>query len=102
MTYCGGVPDLASEGAYLDYAGLLGDPIAGTVTRAGWQPSNGIFERLHRTLLDEHLRVQGRTVWYEMVEEMQKSLDGYLVRYNTERPHQGRGISGSTSLQSFI
>ena len=71
-------------------------------TRVGRPQSNGIVERLHRTLLDEHLRVQGRTVWYETVEEMQKALDGYLVRYNAERPHQGRGMNGRTPLQAFI
>jgi transposase InsO family protein/transposase-like protein len=32
--------------------------------------SNGFLERFHRTLLDEHLRVAGRTTWYETVEEM--------------------------------
>ena len=26
--------------------------------------SNGFVERLHKTLLDEHFRVQGRTKWY--------------------------------------
>ena len=71
-------------------------------TRVGRPQSNGIVERLHRTLLDEHLRVQGRTVGYETVEEMQKAIDGYLVRYNTERPHQGRGMNGRTRLQTFI
>ena len=71
-------------------------------TRVGRPQSNGIVERLDRTLLDEHLRVQGRTVWYETVEEMQQALDGYLVRYNAERPHQGRGMNGRTPLQAFV
>ncbi|HHJ4429591.1 TPA: IS481-like element ISAs19 family transposase, partial [Klebsiella pneumoniae] len=26
--------------------------------------SNGFIERLHRTLLDEHFRIKGRTTWY--------------------------------------
>ena len=33
--------------------------------RVGRPQSNDIVERLHRSLLDEHLRVQGRTVWHE-------------------------------------
>jgi transposase InsO family protein len=45
-------------------------------------------ERFHRTLLDEHFRVEGRRTWFETVEEMQVALDAYLVTYNTERPHQ--------------
>jgi len=70
-------------------------------TRVGRPQSNGIVERLHRTLLDEHLRVQGRTVWYEAVEEMQKALDAWLLGYNGQRSHQGRGMNGRTPLQAF-
>ncbi len=29
--------------------------------------SNGFIERLHRTLLDEHFSIKGRTTWYESV-----------------------------------
>ncbi|MCK2182806.1 IS481 family transposase [Halomonas getboli] len=63
--------------------------------------SNGFVERLHRTLLDEHFRIQGRTKWYEAVEEMQQDLDDYLVIYNTKRPHQGRNMKGATPYAVF-
>ena len=63
--------------------------------------SNGIVERLHRTLLDEHFRVEGRRTWFESVEEMQVVLNKYLVHYNTKRPHQGRNMNGRTPLQAF-
>lgn len=63
--------------------------------------SNGFVERLHRTLLDEHFRIQGRTKWYEAVEEMQKDLEDYLVVYNTKRPHQGRNMKGMTPYAVF-
>lgn len=63
--------------------------------------SNGFVERLHRTLLDEHFRIAGRTKWYESVEEMQKDLDAYLVTYNEKRPHQGRLMQGRTPLAMF-
>ena len=71
-------------------------------TRVGRPQSNGIVERLHRTLLDEHLRIDGRTVWHESLDTMQASLDAWLLRYNGERPHQGRGMDGRTPLQAFI
>jgi transposase InsO family protein len=64
--------------------------------------SNGFVERLHRTLLDEHFRIVGRTKWYESVEAMQEDLNAYLQHYNTERPHQGRGMNGRTPYQVFI
>jgi transposase InsO family protein len=71
-------------------------------TRVKRPQSNGIIERFHRTLLDEHFRVEGRRTWFETIEEMQKVLDDYLVLYNTRRPHQGRGMNGRTPRQAFI
>ena len=71
-------------------------------TRVNRPQSNGIVERLHRTLLDEHFRVEGRRTWFETIEEMQSVLDQYLVDYNTKRPHQGRGMNGRTPITAFI
>lgn len=64
--------------------------------------SNGIVERLHRTLLDEHFRIQGRIKFYEGLDEMQTDLDAYLVTYNNERAHQGRNMNGRTPYQAFV
>jgi transposase InsO family protein len=63
--------------------------------------SNGFIERFHRTLLDEHFRIQGRVKFYESLGEMQKDLDIYLKRYNLERTHQGRNMNKSTPYQVF-
>lgn len=71
-------------------------------TRVNRPQSNGIVERLHRTLLDEHFRVEGRRTWFETIDEMQVVLDAYLVEYNTKRPHQGRGMSGRTPYKAFV
>jgi len=71
-------------------------------TRVKRPQSNGIVERFHRTLLDEHFRVEGRKTWFETIEEMQAVLDQYLVVYNTKRPHQGRGMNGRTPVTAFI
>ncbi|MDX2143064.1 MAG: IS481 family transposase [Rhodospirillaceae bacterium] len=71
-------------------------------TRVKRPQSNGFVERLHRTLLDEHFRVEGRRTWFETVEEMQISLDAYLITYNTQRPHQGRGMNGRTPATVFV
>jgi transposase InsO family protein len=65
-------------------------------------PDNGIVERLHRTLLDEHFRIEGRRTWFETIEEMQAVLDVYLDGYNHTRPHQGRGMHGRTPAQAFM
>jgi len=71
-------------------------------TRVNRPQSNGIVERLHRTLLDEHFRVEGRRTWFETIDEMQAVLDAFLVVYNTKRPHQGRGMNGRTPIVAFI
>ncbi len=70
-------------------------------TKAKRPQSNGIVERLHRTLLDEHFRVEGRRTWFETIEEMQTVLDDYMTVYNRKRPHQGRGMNGRTPGQAF-
>jgi transposase InsO family protein len=71
-------------------------------TRVKRPQSNGIVERFHRTLLDEHFRVEGRRTWFETIEEMQTVLDDYLVGYNRRRPHQGRGMNGRTPATAFL
>ena len=63
--------------------------------------SNGFIERFHRTLLDEHLRVKGRTTWYETLDEMQADLDKYLESYNAKRPHRGCNMNGRTPYTVF-
>jgi transposase InsO family protein len=64
--------------------------------------SNGFIERFHRTLLDEHFRIKGRTKWYESIDEMQVDLEEYLRHYNYERTHQGRNMNGRTPFAAFI
>jgi len=71
-------------------------------TRVRRPQSNGFVERLHRTLLDEHFRIEGRKTWYESIEQMQKDLDTYLNNYNRERTHQGRNMNGRVPYQAFI
>ena len=71
-------------------------------TRVRRPQSNGYVERFHKTLLDEHFRIMGRTKWYESIEEMQEDLNAFLKHYNHERPHQGRGMNGRTPYQVFL
>jgi transposase InsO family protein len=71
-------------------------------TRVRRPQSNGFLERFHRTLLDEHLRITGRTKWYEELDPMQADIDHYLNYYNTERPHQGRLMQGRTPYAMFL
>ena len=77
------------------------EEIGHRTTKVRRPQSNGIIERFHRTVLDEHFRVEGRKTWFETIDEMQKALDAWLVAYNGKRPHQGRNMNGRTPLQAF-
>lgn len=69
--------------------------------RAGRPKSNGFVGRLQRTLLDEHFRIAGRTIWYESVEQTRGDLEKYLHHYDHQRPHRGRMMEGRTPIQIF-
>ncbi len=60
------------------------------------------MEKLHRTLLGELFRIQGRKKWYNTVEEMQADLGRYLKHYNNERTHRGLNMNGRTPCKAFI
>jgi transposase InsO family protein len=64
--------------------------------------TNGIVERLHKTMLNEFYRVAMRKKIYGSMEQMQDDLDAWLNDYNSNRPHQGRWCFGKTPLQTFI
>src|SRR3712207_3921780 len=52
--------------------------------------TNGIVERLHKTVLDEFYRVAFRKRIYGSIAELQADLDEWIRSYNEDRPHQGR------------
>lgn len=63
--------------------------------------TNGIGERLHRTIQEEFYAVAFRKKLYHTIEEMQKDLDEWMLYYNHERPHSGRYCYGKTPMQTW-
>lgn len=63
--------------------------------------SNGICERLHRTMQDEFYAVVFRKKIFENLEQLQQDLDNWMNYYNNERPHSGRYCYGKTPIQTF-
>lgn len=63
--------------------------------------SNGICERLHRTMQDEFYAIAFRKKLYKDLETLQADLDEWMRYYNEERPHSGRYCFGKTPLQTF-
>lgn len=64
--------------------------------------TNGICERLHRTMQEEFYAVAFRRKLYDNLELLQQDLDKWLDYYNNERPHSGRYCFGKTPMQTFI
>jgi transposase InsO family protein len=63
--------------------------------------SNGICERLHRTMQEEFYAIAFRKKLYHSLEELQHDLDEWMNYYNQERPHSGRFCFGKTPMQTF-
>ena len=64
--------------------------------------TNGIVERLHKTMLNEFYRIAFRKKLYTSIKELQDDLDEWIRSYNEERPHQGRWCFGKTPMQTFL
>lgn len=71
-------------------------------TKAKSPQTNGICERLHRTMQEEFYATAFRKKIYNTLEELQTDLDLYLQEYNTERTHTGKYCYGRTPMQTFL
>lgn len=71
-------------------------------TKVRHPQSNGICERLHRTMQEEFYAITFRKKIYPDLEQLQTDLDDWLIYYNQERPHSGRYCYGKTPMQTFV
>jgi transposase InsO family protein len=81
---------------------LAVEDIDHTRTKTKRPQTNGICERLHKTLLNEFYRVTFRKKIYRTLESLQQDLDEWINTYNTERSHQGRWCYGKTPMQTWV
>ncbi len=63
--------------------------------------SNGICERLHRTMQEEFYAVAFRKKLYTNIDDLQRDLDQWMKYYNLERTHSGRYCYGKTPMETF-
>lgn len=82
---------------YLDLEG-----IEHSKTKVRHPQSNGICERLHRTMQEEFYAVAFRRKLYDNLELLQADLDQWMEYYNNERPHSGRFCYGKTPMATFL
>lgn len=94
--YCGD----AQKHPYELYLAI--EDIDHTRTKARSPQTNGIVERLHKTMLNEFYRIAFRKKIYHTIDELQADLDAWVRSYNAERPHQGRWCYGKTPMQTFF
>ena len=64
--------------------------------------TNGIVERLQKTMLYEFYQVAFRKKVYRSIDELQRDLDTWMVEYNKARSHQGRWCYGKTPMETFL
>lgn len=81
---------------------LAVNDIEHTKTKARHPQTNGICERFHKTILDEFYRVAFRTKIYSGIDELQRDLDAWINRYNTERTHEGKMCCGRTPFVTML
>lgn len=80
---------------------LAVEDIDHTKTKARSPQTNGICERLHKTMLEEFYQIAFRKKIYSSIDELQADLDDWMRYYNHERAHSGRYCYGKTPFATF-
>lgn len=94
--YCGKV----EEHAYQLF--LAVENIDHSKTKARSPQTNGICERLHKTMKHEFYDIAFRKKIYTSLEELQCDVNDWLKEYNEFRPHSGARCYGKTPKQTFL
>lgn len=63
--------------------------------------TNGICERLHRTMQEEFYAVAFRKKLYNSLVALQDDLDQWMDYYNNQRSHSGKYCFGKTPMETF-
>jgi len=63
--------------------------------------TNGICERLHRTMQEEFYAIAFRKKLYNSLAALQDDLDQWMEFYNHQRPHSGKYCFGKTPMETF-
>jgi len=70
-----------------------------TKPRHAW--TNGFVERLQGTILHEHWRIAFRRRFFTTRQQLEQSLQRFLIYYNDERPHFGYRTKGRRPSDIF-
>ena len=72
-----------------------------TKTQVRHPQTNGICERLHRTMQEEFYAVAFRKKLYDSLAALQHDLDLWMDYYNNQRSHSGKYCFGKTPMETF-
>ena len=64
--------------------------------------TNGICERIHKTILNEFYKVTFRKKFYGDIDELQKDLDEWMAYFNNGRTHQDMMCCGRTPMEILV
>lgn len=78
------------------------EEIEHTKTQVRSPQSNGICERLNRTIKEEFYAVAFRKRLYTSLDQLQEDLDKWIEYYNNNRPHSGKYCFGNTPMETFL
>src|SRR5690606_22649067 len=78
------------------------ESIEHTKTKVRSPQSNGICERLHRTMQDEFYAIAFRKKLYQSLEALQADLDLWLEEHNTKRTHSGKVSPRPTTSCKYL
>ena len=91
-----GKPEYHEYELYLTIEG-----IEHTKTQVRHPQTNGICERLHRTMQEEFYGVPFRKKLYDSLAALQHDLDLWMDYYNNQRTHSGKYCFGKTPMETF-
>lgn len=70
--------------------------------KASLAQTNGIVERLYKTILNEFYQVTFRKEIYSTLEHLRTDLDEWVTKYNTEKTHQGKMCCGRAPFETLL
>ena len=73
-----------------------------TRTKAKSPQTNGIVERLHKTMLNEFYRIAFRKKIYESIATLQTDLDAWLDQYSSKPHWAARRLAGVCRCRNDI
>ena len=81
---------------------LAVEDIDHTRAKARSSQTNGVVERLHKTMLDQFHRIAFRKKVYAAIQELQADLDARMAEFTHASPHRRKWRFGKAPMRAFL